>query len=70
MQELGDADADADGGGELENMMDIGRGYLLRVLDVPKPGRIIEIEMEVLGLKSSNLLQSECGKRYANDCCE
>ena len=50
---------DADGDGELENMMYIGQGYLLRVVDVLKPGSILEIEMEVLGLRSSSRLQGE-----------
>ena len=53
---------DADGDGELETMMYIGQGYLLRVVDVLKPGRIIEIEVEVLGLRSSTLRQAEAGQ--------
>ena len=47
---------DVDGDGELETMMYIGGDYLLRVVDVLKPGRIIEIEVEVLGLRSSTSL--------------
>ena len=46
---------DAGGDGELETMTYIGQGYLLRVVDVLKPERIIEIEVEVLGLRSSTL---------------
>ena len=51
MQDSGDADGD----GELETMMFIGGDCLLRVVDVLKPGRIIEIEVEVLELRSSTL---------------
>ena len=46
---------DAGGDGELETMTYIGQGYLLRVVDVLIPERIIEIEVEVLGLRSSTL---------------
>ena len=53
---------DADGDGELETMMYIEQGHLLRVVDVLKPERIMEIEVEVLGLRSSTLRQAESGK--------
>ena len=58
MQDFGDADVE----GELETMMYIGQDYLLRVVDVLKPERIIEIEVEVLGSRSSTLLQGGPGK--------
>ena len=51
MQDLEDAGVDE----ELETMMYIGQDYLLRVVDVLKPERIIEIEVEVLVLRSSTL---------------
>ena len=57
MEDLEDADVD----GELETMMYIGRSYLLRIVDVLKPERIIEIEVEVLGLRTSTLRQAESG---------
>ena len=66
MHDSGDADVD----GEVETIMCIGQGYLLRVVDVLKPEGIMEIEVEVLGLRSSTLRQAEPGKRHANDWCE
>lgn len=66
MHDSGDADVE----GELETMMYIGQGHLLRVVDVLKPEGIMEIEVEVLGLRSSTLRQAEPGKRPANDCYE
>ena len=59
MQDFEDAIVD----GELENMMYIGQGYLLRVVDVLKPESIMEIEVEVLGLRPSTLRRSRAWKK-------
>ena len=59
MKDFEDADVD----GELETVIYIGQDYLLRVVDVLKPERIMEIEVEVLGLRSSSLRPSGTWKR-------
>ena len=59
MQDFEDAVVD----GELENLMYIGQGYLLRVVDVLKPESIMEIEVEVLGFRSSTLRPSRAWKK-------
>ena len=54
---------DVDGDGDLETMMYIGGDYVLRVVDVLKPERVIEIEVEVLGLRSSTPRQNRAWKK-------
>lgn len=44
---------DVDLVGEMSSPKSYGQGQFFRVLDALKPGRILETEVEVLGLRSS-----------------